>query len=547
MNASELLVKCLENEGVEYIFGLPGEETLYFTQALSESKKIKFITVRHEQGAAFMADVYGRLTGKAGVCLGTLGPGATNLVTGIADAQLDAAPVVAITGQGSLSRGHKESHQFIDIVKMFEPITKWNTSIVSPNSIPEIVRKAFKIAQSERPGATHIELPEDVSEAEAFSEPLPVTKTYYSHPQETDLRTAVELISKAKTPIVLIGNGVIRNKASQQLRKFIEINQLPVVNTYMSKGVVPNDYELNLFTIGMLHSKDYALCAVAESDLIIAIGYDLVESPPEKFNATCGKKILHMNTLSAEVDNCYLPELEIIADIKETLERLSTVRITQNDTTYAKTMKEVLKEKLHQKCKDPNFPIKPQRIISDLRTCTSDSDIVLSDVGSHKLWVARQYFTNEPNTVLISNGLASMGFALPGAIAAKLACPDKKVIVVCGDGGFLMNVQELETAKRLGLSFVVIIFDDGMYGAITTRQQKKWNNQFGSTFTNPDFVKLAESFGCHGYKITKTEELKPTIEKALNSEGIHIIDVPVDYSENLTLAEELSVNVCPIR
>ncbi|RMF06857.1 acetolactate synthase large subunit [Candidatus Woesearchaeota archaeon] len=546
MKASDVMVKCLENEGVEYIFGIPGEENIDLMDSLRESK-IKFVTTRHEQGAAFMADVYGRLTGKAGVCLATLGPGATNLVTGVADANLDKAPLVAITGQAGLERMHKESHQYMDVVHMFEPITKWNARIHSIDIIPEVVRKAFRIAQAEKPGATHIELPEDVAKSEVpeeFATPIPISEFPKTHPEREEIDRAKALIRSAKFPVILAGNGVIRAHASHELVHFAEMNNIPVANTFMAKGAIPSNHPLSISTIG-LQANDYVLCEISKADLIIAIGYDLAEYSPAKWNPDRDKKVLVIDSQPAEVDSHMTIAHELVGDIRQILRSLGGTRIIERSSEYARTLKKIIEEERDSYRNDSSFPMKPQKIILDIRAAMKEEDILISDVGAHKLWIARMYPAYKPNTCIISNGFASMGIAIPGAIGAKLAKPHLKVVAATGDGGFLMNSQELETAKRLGLSFVVIIFNDSRYGVIEWKQMKTFGRSTAVEFTNPDFVKYAESFGAKGVRIRSADELLPALKAALDSKDIWVIDVPVDASENLRLQKMLERNVCP--
>jgi acetolactate synthase-1/2/3 large subunit len=531
MKASDLFVKALENEKVEYIFGIPGEENIDFMESLRKSKKIKFVTVRHEQGAAFMANVYGRLTGKPGVCLSTLGPGATNLITGVADAFLDSAPLVAVTGQSSFSGIHKSSHQYIDVVDIMKSITKWNITVSTPHTIPEIVRKAFKIAGSERFGPTHIELPEDIARENSNARLLKVKKFSLPRPLKEDIANAMKLIKNSANPIILAGNGIIRGNASSFLQEFAEKNSIPVTETFMSKGVLPEDHELNLLTVG-LGKKDFSREYFEAADLVIAVGYDLVEYSPVNWNPKKNKKIIHIAASQAEVDEYYVPELEIVADIKETLIRLSKKQLRKRKAKENKIQLHVNNTcySFYGSCE---FPLKPQRVICDLRALLKKEDLIVSDVGAHKLWIARFYRSLHPNSVIISNGFASMGIALPGAIAAKLVYPERNVVAVTGDGGLLMNIQELETAKRLNLNFVVLIFSDSKYGVIKWHQEKRFKKSFGVDFTNPSFVELAESFGVKGYKIKKANELFPVMQKALNDNTVSLIDVPIDYSESL--------------
>ena len=546
MKGAELLVRCLANEGVRVVFGVPGEETLELMDALVDSD-ITFVTCRHEQGAAFMADVWGRLGGDAGVCLGTLGPGATNLTTGVGDANLDRAPVVAITGQAGRDRIHKESHQYVDVVQMFRPITKWNTRLELAAVIPEAVRKAFKVAETEKPGACHLELPEDVAE-EAVSgsvAPLSTERHRRPSPDRPSLRRAAELIDRARRPLLFAGNGVIRGQASLALRQFASRAGIPVANTFMAKGCVPWDHDLALGTVG-LQMRDAVSCGFDRADLVITAGYDPVEYAPSLWNADHGKSIVHIDFTPAEVDENYQPAVEVVADIREALDLLSDVVGVRRDPAPVRALHDWILGELESGATDDAFPLKPQRVLHDLRRALSPHDIVVSDVGAHKLWVARMFPAGEPNTVIISNGYAAMGIALPGAIAAKLRHPDRRVAAVAGDGGFLMNVQELETAVRLRLPIVIVLFRDDAYGVIRWKQRTRYGRESGVAFGNPDFVRLAEAFGCRGTRVEAADDLRPALDAALGSDGPYIVDVPVDYRENVRLAERLGQLVCPI-
>ncbi|HEY9673910.1 MAG TPA: acetolactate synthase large subunit, partial [Waterburya sp.] len=476
MNTAELLVRCLENEGVEYVFGLPGEENLHVLEALKHSS-IKFITTRHEQGAAFMADLYGRLTGKAGVCLSTLGPGATNLMTGVADANLDGAPLVAITGQVGTDRMHIESHQYLDLVAMFAPVTKWNAQIVRPSNTAEIVRKAFKIAQSEKPGAVHIDLPENIAAMPVISQPLTKDEREKTYASFRSIGKAAVAISKSKSPIILVGNGAIRASASEALTEFATRMNIPVVNSFMGKGVIPYTHPLALWTVG-LQQRDLVSCAFEKADLIIAVGYDLVEYSPKKWNPEGKIPIIHIGMTPAEIDSSYIPLVEVVGDISDSLtEIMKQADREGKPAPYAVELRSDIRADYEQYASDESFPIKPQKLIYDLRQVMGPEDIVISDVGAHKMWMARQYHCDRPNTCIISNGFAAMGIALPGAIGAKLVYPERKIVAVTGDGGFMMNSQELETALRIGTPFVTLIFNDGGYGLIEWKQQ----NHFGES------------------------------------------------------------------
>ena len=536
MKASELFIRSLENEGVEYIFGIPGEENLDVMDALLDSK-IQFITTRHEQGAAFMADVYGRLTGRAGVCLSTLGPGATNLITGVADANMDHAPLVAIAGQAATNRLHKESHQVLDLEAMFLPITKYATRIVGPEVIPEIVRKAFKVAQTEKMGACFIEFPENIAEMEVDDEPLRVKHATPPEPAAEQIKRAAELISNAENPIVLAGNGVVRANASTALANFAETLGIPVANTFMAKGVIPFRHPMALGSVG-LQSNDYASCGFANADVIICIGYDMVEYHPYLWHPSRDRTIIHIDTTHAEVDAYYSVLLGVIGNINHSLNRIAA-QSTPHEGKAMRTLRESLISEMNQHRDDVEFPVKPQKIIWDLRTAMDMEDIVICDVGAHKMWMSRMFRCEHPNTCIISNGFASMGIAVPGAIAAKLAHPERKIVAVTGDAGFLMNSQEIETAMRLNIAIVILIWNDASYGLIEWKQQNQFGRISNVKFTNPDFVQYAQSFGAHGVKIEHTEQLMPELQQALQRDTVTIIDCPVDYRENLKLTETL--------
>ncbi|MDT3779620.1 acetolactate synthase large subunit [Nitrospira sp. MA-1] len=536
MKAAKLIVQCLENEGVAYIFGVPGEENMDLLDALIGSS-ICFVMTRHEQGAAFMADVYGRLTGKAGVCLSTLGPGATNLISGVADANMDRAPVVALTGQADQDRLHKESHQHLDIVSLFRPVTKWNTTLPIPDIIPEVFRKAFKLAQSEKPGATHIEIPEDIACMETDGQPLLVQWVHPGGAAPEQLDKAGHIIAEARHPIVLAGNGVIRGHASEALMRFAEKLNIPVATTFMAKGVIPDTHPLSLGAIG-LAPIDYVNCEFLEADVVIAIGYDIVEYAPHTWNPKRDKKIVHVDMSPAEVDASYIVNVGVVGNITSSLEAL-TEQGDAHAATSSSRFRQMLRGELAQGGQDTSFPLKPQRILADLRSSLAHDDIVISDVGAHKVWLGRLFPCFLPNTCIISNGFAAMGIALPGAVAAKLAHPDRRVVAVTGDGGFLMNSQELETAIRMSTPFVVLIFNDGDLGLIRWKQMQQFGRSSYVEFNKIDIVKYAESFGAKGYRIASAEELVPVLRKALSSNTLSIIDCPVDASENLLLTQRL--------
>ena len=547
MIVAQLLVRCLENEGVRYVFGIPGEETLDLNAALEDSEKIQFVLTRHEQAAAFMADVYGRLSSFPGVCLATLGPGATNLLTGVADAQLDRAPLVAITGQAGLERVHLESHQYIDVVQMFGPVTKWSTRISVPESVPEVVRKAFRLARIEKPGATHIELPEDVAKEEVRSAPLEVRRTSYPQAQQEAIARAAEIINSAKTPVILAGNGVTRrnavgNPTVDALRRFVQRSQIWATHTFMAKGVLDPFGQHSLPPVGLQRpGADLAnVKHLADADVVIAVGYDLVEWAPVIWNPKRDKTVVHIDSTAAELDGHYHPSIEVIGELDESLKALAALVKPREDRNWVKASAG------SRLAKDKAGPLPPFAVIADLRDALSPDDIVVSDVGAHKVWLARLFPTERPNTVVISNGLASMGIALPGAIAAKLVHPDRKVVAFCGDGGFLMNVQELETAKRLGTAIVVVVLVDGRLGIIDVNEQRQFGRTFGTDFGNPDFVQLAQAFGIPGYAVESAKDLLPTLRHALDLGGPALIVVPWDNAANEHIADAMGYDRQPV-
>ncbi len=543
MKAVELFVRCLENEGVEYIFGIPGEENLAMMDALLDSS-IKFVTVRHEQGAAFMADVYGRLTGRAGVCLSTLGPGATNLITGVADANMDHAPLVAIAGQAGTHRLHKESHQVLDLEEMFRPITKYSARLLMPEIIPEVVRKAFKQAQMEKSGASFIEFPENIAEMELDddSQPLWSKNPVLPAPAQDRIDAAVKAISAANNPIILAGHGVVRAQAAQQLADFAAKLNIPVTNTFMAKGVVPFKHPTALGSAG-LQAKDYVGIGFDKADVIICVGYDLVEYHPYLWHPTKDRFIIHIDFQPAEVDAYYGVRIGVVGDIKESLQRIAALATPQQGSQKLRPLRDALIKDMNEHAQSTAWPVQPQKLIWDLRTAMGLEDIAICDVGAHKMWMARMFRCEHPNTCIISNGFASMGIAVPGAIAAKLAYPNKKVVAVTGDGGFMMNSQEIETAMRLKTPIVILIWNDGGYGLIKWKQMNHYGRPSHVDFNNPDFVKYAEAFGAKGYRINKTEELLPTLQRALADDTVSIIDCPVDYAENLKLTAKLGETV----
>ncbi|MGH2794910.1 MAG: acetolactate synthase large subunit [Actinomycetota bacterium] len=535
--ASDLLVSCLEAEGVEWVFGVPGEETLDLNESLSRSS-IRFVPVRHEQAAAYMADAYGRLTGRAGVCLATLGPGATNLVTGVADAFLDRAPMVVLTGQGDLERMHKESHQNIDVLALMRPITKWNARVSDPAIIPEVVRKAFKVAEAEKPGSTHIELPEDVMALEAKGAPLPRTAGAQTEASSSDIARAVELLTKAANPIALAGYGAVREEAAQSVRQFSSVTGIPVASTFMAKGLLDPEDPNALGSVG-LQAGDYRMAGFDDADLVITIGFDLVEHAPRHWNPQKDKKIVCIDSLPAEIDEHFTPDVELVGDIAGNLGRLADRCAPAPRAGGSGRLREAVRERFLRAKDDPESPLQPPRVLYELRQALGREDILVSDVGLHKLWIGRMFPAYEPNTVLISNGLAGMGFALPAAIAAKMVFPERKVVSVSGDGGFLMNAQELETAVRLKAAVVSVVWEDGTFGSIAWKQQRRFGRTFGVEFGNPDFVAFAESFGIPGWRCETATEFAKCLEEALATDGPSLIVIPIDYSPDVAIVGEL--------
>ena len=539
--ASDVFVECLEAEGVKHVFGIPGEETLDLNESLSRSS-IDFVPVRHEQGGAYMADVYGRLTGHAGVCLGTLGPGALNLVTAVADAYLDRAPLVALTGQGDLERMHKESHQYIDLLRVMRPITKWNARLSDPAIIPEVVRKAFKLAEGEKPGATHIELPEDVMAAEIDAAPLPRRTTAPPEPQARELLRAADIVRGALNPVALAGNGVIRGGATPALREFVRATGIPVAETFMGKGLLPYDNPKALGSVG-LQSGDYSMAGFEDADVVLAIGYDLVEHSPEHWNPKRDKRIVCIDSVPAEIDEYFTPDVELVGDLYSILARLAEECRHVPHQGGSTRLREVVLGRFEAAKDDDAFPVQPPRALWEIRQALGREDVLISDVGLHKLWIGRMFPAYEPNTVLIANGLAGMGFAVPAAIAAKLVHPDRKVVTVNGDGGFLMNAQELETAMRLETPFVNVIWENNQYGSIVWKQDKKFGSHFGVDFTNPDFVKLAESFGLPAWRCESASDFGARLRHALTLDVPSLLVLPIDYSLDVAISEELGAEM----
>lgn len=522
MKASELLVRCLEAEGVEHVFGLPGEELedLLFSLRASE---IEFIPVRHEQGAAFMADVHGRLTGEAGVCLATLGPGATNLITGVADAHLDKSPLVAITGQGGRERLHKESHQALDIVHMFEPVVEWNTQVAEAETIPESVRKAFKLAEYEKPGATHLEFPEDVAAESVEAAPLPTrTRVRRPDPDRTSLNRAADLIANAETPLVLAGNGAVRTPAARRLRELVEHVGMPVVATYMGKGAISDRLDASLMTLDSGPDGE-AAAAISRADCVVAVGYDIAEHDPKSWNPDRETTVVHVDHEPAEVYEHYNPDVELVADISATLRGLRERLDVETASAWCRDLRDRIAADVSRE-PEPDDPFTVKRTLPYLRAAMADEDVLISDVGSHKMAIARHFPTYEPNTCIVSNGLASMGIAVPGGVAADLAV-DANVVVATGDGGFLMNAAEIETATRLGLGFTIVVFNDDDYGLISEKQVDHTGEQFGTGLTNPNFQQFAESFGIEGYCPDTWAEVEATLQRVVATDEMSLVEI----------------------
>ena len=541
---AKLVVRCLENEGVKYVFGIPGEENIHFIDALNSSS-IRFILVHHEQAASFMADMYGRVTGKAGVCSATLGPGAINLLLGTTDAHTDSVPLVAISAQVGLNRQYKETHQFVDLVSMFRPVTKWAAEIKIPSAVPEMVRKAFKVAQTERPGSCYLSLPQDLEgmSVSPSLQPLLRSQVYDSAPSPSQISRAAKVLEAAKSPIVLAGHGAARDNAQDALIRFSEHLQIPVATTFMGKGAFPDLHPNALGTVGfMLH--DYVNFGFDLADVLICVGYDLQEFDPVRINPNADKKIIHISRYPAEVDAHYSVAVGIESNLSMALNELAkSVRSKKEEGLKVENQRivDLLRRELDEGAGDDSFPVKPQRVVSDTRLALGESDIVLVDTGAVKMWMARLYPTYKPNTCLISNGLSTMAFALPGAIAVKLAYPERKVLAVAGDGGFLMLGSELETAVREHVPIVVLIWEDKAYGLIKWKMDLELGRHSSVDFHNPDFVKYAESFGAKGYRINRADELLPTLKSTLEDDAISVITCPVDYSQNMELTDKLGL------
>jgi len=544
MNGAELFIQCLENESVEYIFGIPGEENLLFLDAL-RSSTIRLILTRHEQAAGFMAATYGRLTGKTGVCLSTLGPGATNFVTSAAYALLGGMPVLFITGQKPIKKSKQGRFQIIDIVRMMEPLTKFTRQIVNASSIPSLVRDAFRLAEQEKPGPVHLELPEDIAAEKTTGEPFEVITTLLPRADRQTIENVAELIQCARHPLLLIASGANRKKTCHSLYEFLDKTGLFFFSTQMGKGVVDERHDRSIGTAA-LTDHDYIHCAINRADLIINVGHDIVEKPPFIMTED-GMKVIHINYSSARIDDVYFPQYEVVGDIAENLLALTSEikPCKDQDTNYFVQIKNEIENHVYSCTESDAFPSTPQKIVSDIRDSMPDDGIISLDNGMYKIWFARNYKAYESNTVLLDNALATMGAGLSAAISAKLINPEIKVAAICGDGGFMMNSQELETAVRLNINLVVVILKDNAYGMIKWKQGGFDLQNFGLDFGNPDFVKYAQSYGAKGYRITKEKRLTEVLKECLNTSGVHVLEVPVDYSENeKVFFEELKQKTC---
>ena len=546
IKASDLFVQALEAEGVDHIFAVPGEENLDMVESLRNSS-IKLVLTRHEQGAGFMAATYGRLTGKAGVCMATLGPGATNLATPAAYSHLGGMPLIMITGQKPIKKSKQGQFQIIDVVGLFDPICKMSKQIVHGNTIPSLVREAFRLSEEERPGAVLLELPEDIAEEDCDAGLIMPHKRHYASPNEVAIEEAVALIKTAKMPLILIGAGANRKNVRTALSNLIDTTRIPFFVTQMGKGVV--DERSNLFLgTAALSSGDYLHCAIERADVIINIGHDVIEKPPF-FMEAGGKKVIHVNYKSAQVDQVYFPQSEVVGDLATSVNALKDKLAgeVKFDRSYFDKIKLAIDEHIEESADDARFPIIPQRFVADIRKVMGEKDIIALDNGMYKLWFARNYKAYQPNTVLLDNALATMGAGLPSAMMVAMLHPDRRVMAICGDGGFMMNSQEIETAIRLGLNLVITVLNDNSYGMIRWKQASVGFDDWGLEFNNPDFVKYAESYGAIGHRVTSAENIIPTYEKAFAAGGVHLVELPVDYSENQkVLIDELAEKVCLI-
>ena len=532
MKASDLFVNALEAEGVEYIFGIPGEENLDLLDSLRNSE-IQLILTRHEQAAGFMAATYGRLTGRAGVCLSTLGPGATNFVTAAAYGQLGALPMLMITGQKPIKSSKQGKFQIVDVVEMMKPLTKYTQQIVGGDNIPSRVHEAFRLAEEERPGATHLELPEDIARDETDADLLPTRHVRRPIAEQKSIHQAVEALHKAKHPLLLIGAGANRKQTAKMLRDFVDEFQIPFFSTQMGKGVLDERDPLFLGNAA-LSDGDFLHRAIAHSDLILNVGHDVVEKPPFFMHVDDGRTVIHVNFRTAEVDPVYFPQVEVVGDIANSVWQITQALTAQEqwDFKYFLQIRERVEDHLLEGADDPRFPIYPQRLVADIRKVMPDDGIIALDNGVYKIWFARNYRAHLSNTVLLDNALATMGAGLPSALAAQVVFPERRVMAICGDGGFLMNSAEMETAVRLKLNLIVLILRDNAYGMIKWKQSNMGFPNWGLDFGNPDFVKYAESYGAHGHRVASAEGLAPLLERCYQAGGVHLVEAPMDYSEN---------------
>ncbi len=542
MKASDLFVAQLEEEGVEYIFGLPGEENLDLLESLRTSR-IKLIVTRHEQAAAFMAATYGRLTGKPGVCFSTLGPGATNLVTGVAQAQLIGAPLISVSGQKALADNWQARFQLVDVVRMMEPLCKKAVSITDPGMIPTVIRNAFKHAEAERPGAVHIELPEDVAQEETEAVVQKRSEIKIPFPDPEVVKKAANMICKAKNPLIIVSSGANRKSITDELEYFVRQTGIYLVHTQMGKGVVPDDCDYSLFATG-IHARDYVNCGIDGADLIITIGYDIVEYPPYLWNGTLDKQIINIDFVESVPDRYFNPTVEIIGDIASSIRELAASITEKREFPVFENTRRFIEEKINAAARK-SYPPLPQAVVQSVRKVLGRNDIITLDNGIYKLWFARLYKTYTPNTVLLDNALATMGAGLPSGIGAKLLHPECRVLAICGDGGFMMNCQELETAVRYGIPVVVLILNDNGFGFIKWKQKKMDFKDFGLDYGNPDFCRFAESFGAAGFRIRKEDDLEEVLEKAFALNKVAVIECPIDYSVNYeTFSIELGKLTC---
>lgn len=548
LKGSDLFVKALENEGVRYIFAVPGEENLDLLESIRTSS-ITLILNRHEQAAGFMAATYGRLTGQVGVCLSTLGPGATNLLTAAAYANLGAMPMLMITGQKPIKSSKQGLFQIIDTVDLMRPLTKYTRQISNANTIPAKLREAFRLATEERPGAVHLELPEDIADEMADGDTHIFSPSDARRPtaNEKSLQQACDMILAARHPLIMIGAGANRKRVSQALLQLVNVTGIPFFTTQMGKGVVDERHPRYLGNAA-LSAGDFVHCAIDHADLVINVGHDVVEKPPF-FMTPGGKRVIHINFSPADVDPVYFPQHEVVGDIANSVDWLAEHcgQSEHHDFSNLLDVKKAAEKHLAEHIHDDRFPLIPQRIVNDVREVMPESGIIALDNGMYKIWFARNYKAYDNNTVLLDNALASMGAGLPSAMAAAMLYPDQKVMAICGDGGFMMNSQELETAVRLNLNLVIMIINDNAYGMIKWKQDQDGFADFGLDYQNPDFVKYAEAYGATGYRVNSAGELKPTLEKALATDGVQLVEVPVDYSENKRVFnEELSQLTCQL-